>query len=459
MKPQNLITIVTLLILPFLFLFTCKKYERVPAVTTDSISVSDTAIIAHGTVVDIGKGNSEDTATVYGFCWTSTGTPTFPSVGGGSAGGVASKTGDFQSNISGLKPSTKYNIRAYISTIYLNNNSPTISDTKYGEVKSFTTPPLSKPTVATAVVSSITPTTATCGGNVTDEGVATVTSLGVCYSTSHNPTTADSLTSTGTGTGSFTSSITALTANTTYYVRAYATNCDGTAYGDQINFTTLDFTNCGTVTDADGNVYSTVQIGDQCWMAENLKVTKYPGGSSIPLVTDNTTWGNLADNSTDDAYCYYNNNASGEANTYGALYTWAAAMGDNAVSSSSNPSGVQGVCPTGWHLPSGAEWTELIDYLGGESVAGGKMKEAGTIHWNSPNTGADNSSGFSALPGGSRSSNGTFTSFGYHDKWWSATEYDATTAWQRRRYYVDANILSSNSNKSYGFSVRCLRDF
>jgi uncharacterized protein (TIGR02145 family) len=114
--------------------------------------------------------------------------------------------------------------------------------------------------------------------------------------------------------------------------------------------------NAQTVTDYDGNVYNTITIGNQTWMAENLRVTKYPNGTPIPLATDNIAWANLEDNGTDDAYCYYNNNASGEANTYGALYTWAAAMGDNAVSSSSNPSGVQGVCPNGWHLPSDDEW-------------------------------------------------------------------------------------------------------
>jgi len=216
---------------------------------------------------------------------------------------------------------------------------------------------------------------------------------------------------------------------------------------------------CGTVKDIDGNEYKTVKIGNQCWMAENLKVTKYPNGTSIPHVTDYSAWADLADNDTDDAYCYYNNNASGEANTYGALYTWAAAMGDNAVSSSSNPSGVQGICPDGWHLPSDAEWTELTDFLGGTSVAGGKMKETGTTHWNSPNEGADNSSGFAALPGGGRGNyDGSFDDLGSYGSFWSATEYDSSIAWSRELYYNYAEVVRDLSNKSYGWSVRCLQD-
>ncbi len=229
------------------------------------------------------------------------------------------------------------------------------------------------------------------------------------------------------------------------------------AYIDH-KFDMLSVANQG-VTDYDGNHYNAVLIGNQVWMAENLKVTHYPDGTAIPLVTDNTAWENLGDNNTEDAYCYYNNNAGGEADTYGALYTWAAAMGDNAVSSSTNPSGVQGVCPDGWHLPSDAEWTELTDYLGGTSVAGGKLKETGTTHWNSPNTGATNESGFSALPGGYRyySDGGSYYMGDYGD-WWSATEYSSSYAWSRSFYRGDATSPQYNGSKSNGFSVRCVRD-
>ncbi len=229
------------------------------------------------------------------------------------------------------------------------------------------------------------------------------------------------------------------------------------AYLDH-KFDMLSIANQG-VTDYDGNHYNAVVIGNQIWMSENLKVTHYPDGTAIPFITGNTDWANLGDNDTDDAYCYYNNNASGEKDIYGALYTWAAAMGDNAVSSSTNPSGVQGVCPTGWHLPSDAEWTELTDYLGGTSVDGGKMKETGTTHWNSPNTGATNETGFSALPGGYRYSfDGTFYDVGNLGKWWSATEGSSSTAWLRYLDYDNAEASRYYGYKSYGFSVRCVRD-
>jgi len=149
--------------------------------------------------------------------------------------------------------------------------------------------------------------------------------------------------------------------------------------------------------------------------------------------------------------------ATNNYQTYGVLYNWPAAMAGEA-SSNSVPSGVQGVCPTGWHLPSDAEWTVLTSFLGGESVAGGKMKEAGTTHWDSPNTGANNSSGFTALPAGSRYGNGSFGLLGYNALFWSSTEYYSSGAWSRYLYYDYANVGRYGSYKSSGFSCRCLKD-
>jgi uncharacterized protein (TIGR02145 family) len=131
---------------------------------------------------------------------------------------------------------------------------------------------------------------------------------------------------------------------------------------------------------------------------------------------------------------------------------------DGEASSTTNPSGVQGVCPDGWHLPSDDEWTELTDYLGGTSDAGGKLKETGTTHWNSPNTGATNETGFTALPGGYRFSNGAFNGIGYNGTWWSATEGSASDAWDRGVNYLDSNVGSYDGSKEVGFSVRCVRD-
>ena len=211
--------------------------------------------------------------------------------------------------------------------------------------------------------------------------------------------------------------------------------------------------NCGIVTDIDGNEYPTVIIGTQCWMAEDLKVTHYPNGDTIPNVTDDTDWGNLADDNTSDAYCFYNNDNTTD---YGALYTYAASIGDDWTKDLVEN---QGVCPNGWHLPTDAEWTTLTNYLGGEIIAGGKMKEIGTTHWNSPNTGADNSSGFSALPSGYRiNGSGTFYRLGDRSHWWSATEGNSFYAYIRYMSYDNAEVKRTNINKALGYSVRCVRE-
>ncbi|MBP9649138.1 MAG: fibrobacter succinogenes major paralogous domain-containing protein, partial [Paludibacteraceae bacterium] len=143
--------------------------------------------------------------------------------------------------------------------------------------------------------------------------------------------------------------------------------------------------------------------------------------------------------------------------TYGVLYNWTAAM-DGEASSTTNPSGIQGVCPTGWHLPSDAEWAGLTNYLGGTSVAGGKLKETGTTHWASPNTDATNETGFTALPGGNRANNGSFANFGYYGYWWSATEGGTYYAWARGMYFSSYDVYRYLYTKELGFSVRCVRD-
>ena len=196
----------------------------------------------------------------------------------------------------------------------------------------------------------------------------------------------------------------------------------------------------GSITDIDGNTYKTVTIGTQTWMAENLKVTKYNDGIAIPNVTDNTAWREL----TTGALCDYDNTPS-NSETYGKLYNW------HAVNTGK-------LCPTGWHVPSDAEWTELTDYLGGTSDAGGKLKETGTTHWNSPNTGATNETGFTALPGGYRYSSGTFRYVGDYGLWWSATESNASNAWSRSVGYSYSYVGRVSRDKELGFSVRCLRD-
>jgi len=249
----------------------------------------------------------------------------------------------------------------------------------------------------TTSITDITYSSATSGGNITSDGGLEITVRGVCWSKSQNPTINDSKTEDGSGSGLFTSTVTGLTPNTTYYLRAYATNSDGTAYGNELPFST------GLLTDFDGNTYNTVTIGDQTWMQENLRVTKLNDGTRIPCVTDEDTW--LYTN--EPGYGWYDNDASTYGELYGAFYNW------YTVNTGK-------LCPVGWHVPTDAEWTTLTDFLGGEEIAGGKLKEAGTEHWGVPNTDATNESGFTALPGGYRSNGGQYYSIEWSGRWWDA---------------------------------------
>jgi uncharacterized protein (TIGR02145 family) len=201
------------------------------------------------------------------------------------------------------------------------------------------------------------------------------------------------------------------------------------------------------ITDAENNTYKTVTIGTQQWMAENLKVTKYNDGTAIPNITDNTQW----KNNITGAWSYFNNDVANNTK-YGKLYNW------YAVSKISN--GNKNVCPTGWHVPTDAEWTVLTDYLGGASVAGGKMKEVDTTSWISPNIDATNTSLFTGLPGGFRYDGGDYSYVGNYGNWWSSTESDTGTAWSRylSDYDDDAGRGYGFGTKKYGLSVRCLRD-
>jgi uncharacterized protein (TIGR02145 family) len=195
-----------------------------------------------------------------------------------------------------------------------------------------------------------------------------------------------------------------------------------------------------------------VTICNQVWATKNLDVTTYSDGTVIPQVTDQTAWANL----TTGAWCYYNNDPANGA-IYGKIYNWYAAAGIYDAASLANPALRKNLAPTGWHVPTDAEWTILTTCLGGESVAGGKMKETGKTHWTSPNTGATNSSGFSGLPGGFRSS--VNHDISYYGFWWCSSEYATTDAWLRYLRYDDGYVnRSNNPYKTDGFSVRCLRD-
>jgi uncharacterized protein (TIGR02145 family) len=310
-------------------------------------------------------------------------------------------------------------------------------------------------TISTLSIGNITSSSATSGGNITNNGGTTVTQSGVVWSAYPNPTLANNSTVNGSGTGSYTSSLTGLTASTTYYVRAYATNSAGTAYGNELSFTSSAggggiVTNPGAGVTFDGYAYASIVLGNgQEWLAENLRTTVYANGDPIPNVTDQVQF----NNSNTGAWANYNNDIQND-NPYGKLYNW------YAVADPRN------ACPNGWHVPSDAEWNSLIGYLdplylpnfiGTQSaIAGGKMKSIGTLYWPTPNQNATNEIGFSGLPGGT--SYGAFSGIGLGGYWWGSTQLNASSGYSRIIFSSGDGIKRQNSYKGSGHSVRCLRD-
>ena len=214
------------------------------------------------------------------------------------------------------------------------------------------------------------------------------------------------------------------------------------------------------VTDIDGNTYQSVTNCGLTFTKQNLNVSKYSDGTPIPQVTDPTQWANL----TTGAWCYYNNTTA-NGTTYGKLYNWYAVAGIYDAASAANPALRKKLAPTGWHVPTDGEWSNLINCLdvnadGGNNpnTAGGKMKSTGTSLWTSPNAAATNESGFTGLPAGYRNSNGSFVNIGSLGVWWSSSENNTTDAWSRVLYYYDGNAGRLNGSKRVGLSVRCLRD-
>jgi uncharacterized protein (TIGR02145 family) len=342
-----------------------------PTVLTGSITAKTTiTATAGGNVTDSGSAR----ITARGVCFSTTINPTIANTKTASGTNVI---GAFTVSLTGLSALTNYHYRAYATTSV---------GTSYGADSVFTTNAATIPTLTTTAVSAITATTATSGGNITNDNGATITARGICWSTTANPTIAlTTKTNNGTGTGVFTSSITGLAASTLYYVRAYATNSAGTAYGTQQTFTTAS---------AVANL-PRVTIGTQVWTTQNLSVARYRNGDIIPQVTDQTQWAAL----TTGAWCWYNNDSATYAATYGRLYNWYAV------------NDARGLAPQGFHIPTDAEWNKLVKYLDAgadttcancnqSTIAGGSMKR--TTGWNAPNIGASNSSGFAGLPGGYR---------------------------------------------------------
>ncbi|MFO7575738.1 MAG: fibrobacter succinogenes major paralogous domain-containing protein [Bacteroidales bacterium] len=309
------------------------------------------------------------------------------------------------------------------------------------------TPPIkepSKPSVETGLATWVRETSVTLSGKVSPGNTETQVSFEYGTTTDYGYViTADPATVSGTERQDVTTEILGLTAGTVYHYRIKAQNSVGDTTGLNASFTTFHPTSFnsaltyGTVTDIDGNNYKTIEIGTQVWMAENLKTETFSDGTAIDLVTDATGWSNL----TTPGFAWYGNNSD----VYGALYNW------HTVNTGK-------LCPNGWHVPGDGEWSILIEFLGGEAIAGNKLKEAGIAHWLSPNPVTANESGFTALPGGFRNSNGTYSNVRRYGYWWSSTERSASDAWARSVYYGYSNADRSSGSIKSGFSVRCIKD-
>ena len=429
---------------------TVQGKPELPVVTTeDVVLVTDSSAISGGDVTE--DGGSEILA--RGICWSIYQQPT--TMDDTTLNGAG--TGLFSSSLTGLMCNTTYFVRAYVTNSL---------GTAYGAQKEFTTEacPVFPPEVVTVEAYDITDSSAFAGGNVTDDGGASITARGVCWGIQPSPGLEDFFTVDGSDVGSFTSTLSKLDPQTTYHYRAYASNEAGTEFGDEFEFTTK--LSLGYVVDIDGNMYRTVEIGEQTWMAENLRVSRYADGTALREVEDQSAWGTLT--RTDKSFCAFDFDTL-NYNIYGALYTWAAAM-NGAASSELNPSGVQGACPDGWHLPSEAEWLEMEVYLGmtaeqadslrwrGAGI-GTMLKDNSDNYWKSPSL-ATNEAGFGALPGGHVNTAGYCTNKTIDCYFWSATDWGGDgEVWYRHLWYDRAEVYRyTGYYPQEGYSVRCVKN-
>ncbi|MBK7099945.1 MAG: hypothetical protein IPH58_18635 [Sphingobacteriales bacterium] len=393
------------------------------SITTDAVTnITSATAISGGDITS--DGGSAITA--KGIVWSTSTNPSLQNNTGSTNNGTGSS--GFTSNLTGLSANTTYYVRAYAT------NS---TGTAYGNEVPFST--IGAPaTLSTNTVTNVTSSSAISGGTITLDGGTSITAKGLVWSTSSNPTIQSfiGISNNGSGTAGFSANLTGLIPNTNYYVRAFATNNAGTSYGNELSFKT---STGNTFTDTrDGNVYRTIIIGEKTWLAENLRY--------LPGVVGPAT------GSASIAYYYvfgYNGNdintAKANANypIYGVLY---------------NGSAAQVACPPGWHLPTYEEWYDLISALGGESSAGGKLKEPGNLRWNNPNAGATNEGGFAAFAGGYRNDAGTFVNKGAIGSWWGGSTDVKGNAATMSLSYSTSNANIYYASKTIGFSIRCVKN-
>lgn len=436
-----------LLIISIVFLsYSCKKDPTLAELETVAVtSVTRTSASTGGNISNDG-GSSVSSR---GVCWNTSENPTTNNNKTSNGSG----SGAFTSELTQLTPGEKYYVRAYATNE---------AGTSYGDQLSFTTAEIQLATLSTAAIGSITANSAIGGGNITDDGGGSITGRGICWSTTLSPTIQDNHTDDGSGTGTYSSSMTGLSPETYYYVRSYAINSAGTAYGNEISFST------GKITDADGNEYTTVEIGTQVWFVEDLETTtlydgtKLKAENDIPLVTDNTEWSNLSSS----AYCWYNN----DQETYGSngtLYNW------YAVNSGK-------LCPDGWHVATNSDWIVMIQFLidngynydGSTNTPISENKVAKALAsssgWtSSANTGAVgnndfpgkiNVTGFTGKPSGYRRYDGEFRDYGNYGYWWTSTSYSTEFAHYYEMIYSWDQVDYYEWDKRNGYSVRCVKD-
>lgn len=312
------------------------------------------------------------------------------------------------------------------------------------------------PKIFTGKVKRVKQTNALSGGNIPDDGGEPISARGVVWSKTSKPTIFENegITLDGVGTGEFVSSITNLSPKTSYFLRAYATNSEGTSYGNEISLLTSGGVVGAGVTDIDGNEYSTVIIGETEWMAENLRTTTYSNGMPIPIVTENPEWSNL----TTGAYCWYFNDES-LTHDHGALYNW------HAVSSGN-------LCPVGWRVSTDEDWKVLEGTVDSQyevddpvwSNNGFRGFDAGrnlksTYGWRLDINGGTDIYGLSCTPSGGRGGyTGGFGSVGVCGYWWTSTPFDNSNAWARSLYYMSVSVYRYTDFYNSAYSVRCVRE-
>jgi uncharacterized protein (TIGR02145 family) len=433
-------------VISFFLIHSCQKEKPVPVISTNTVeNILSTYAESGGEVHD--RGGSPILS--RGICWNDSENPTIGDnkVIDNNITLENSGLGSFTVEIKNLLPNTLYFIRAFATSSF---------GTGYGDQVTFTTNQISTPYIKTVEISSLTDESAISGGDIISDNGSSINQRGVCWGTIKIPDIANFKTEQGSGGGMYSSPLTGLSANTTYYYRAYATNAIGTSYGNTLSFRTkfggkILYTPgllYGLLEDIDGNEYKTITIGTKTWLAENLRTTRYSDGSIIPLVTDGKAWSDLQT----PGYCWYDNNPGIYKNTFGALYNWRAAK-DNKL------------CPVGWHVTTALEWQELQNYVG-STTSGITLREAGVTHWNSSSPDVINAYGFTALPGGVRRHSFTsnpsespyspFEEIGISSNWWSKYGSD-DVSW---RISNESRSLS-HSFLSYmqdGYSVRCVKD-